>query len=195
MLSGLFWCLCFSVVFVLLFRRVRVFCCLGGGHAPAQTENNKTDTHAAPPPARTAKKKKKRPPPPPSPPPHRFTPKLDFQQKCEGAPRKGSFFFLLFGRVAWFFLIFFVVEGGKGEWFHVLLFGRWACLISRGEGGWGVCVFNFLLFERWEVFIFCCLGGGRVLFFDVRAGGVIFCCCSGGDGNSLTYRPAWLGGA
>ena len=43
------------------------------------------------------------------------------------------------------------------------------------------------------MFYFCCLGRGRVSFFAVWAGACLFFCCLGGDGNSLTYRPAWLG--
>ena len=41
-------------------------------------------------------------------------------------------------------------------------------------------VFFVFLFGRVGVFIFCCLGGGRVLFFAVWAGGMFLFCCLGG---------------
>ena len=75
--------------------------------------------------------------------------------------------------------------------FYILLFGQVVCgrVLFCCLGGGSV-----LFFAVWAgvYFIFCYLGGGRVLFFGVRAGGVFFC-CSGGDGSSLAYRPAWLG--
>ena len=65
------------------------------------------------------------------------------------------------------------------------------CFCCLGGG-----VFSFLLFGRGGgggVFDFLLFGQGRVSFFAVRAGGVSFLCCWGGDGSLLTYRPAWLG--
>ena len=151
-----------------------IFWCLGGGHATAQTAaknktrlrpNSKKNTPPAPPLARTAKTKTHPPPLP-----HHSTPKLDFQQKYESAPRKESCFFLLFGRGCVFHFCCLGGGGGgfavwAGRVFHFLLFGRE----------------RFLFFAIWAV-IFCRSGAGRV-----------FSCCSGGDGSSLTYRPACLG--
>ena len=80
------------------------------------------------------------------------------------------FVFLLFGRVAFFFL-FAVWAGGM---LFFLLFGRGRVL--------------FLLFGRGACSFFCCLGRGRVcvcvcVFF-------VFAVWAG-DGSSLTYPSAW----
>ena len=49
----------------------------------------------------------------------------------------------------------------------------------------------FLLFGWVHVLVFAVSAGG-VLFFAVGAGACFIFCCLGGDGSSLTYRPAWL---
>ena len=83
------------------------------------------------------------------------------------------------------FGVFFCCLGGGRVLF--LLFGRcvsffavWAsaCFLFWCLGG----VVEFLLFGRGSCFIFFC-----------ERGACFFCCCWGGDGSSLTYRPAWLG--
>ena len=53
-------------------------------------------------------------------------------------------------------------------------------------------VWSFLLFGLFGCYFFCCLGGGRVLFFAVWAGACFFFAVWAGDGSSLTYPSAWL---
>ena len=190
LLSGLFcclgfWCVCVCVFFLLFGQgRVSFFAVWAGAtplpkqqkikHAPARTAKTNTT------PRSNTKKNH-------DPLPHPSTPKLDFQQKCEGAPRKGAcLLFCCLGGGACF--IYFAVWAG----------GVWSCFIFPV---WAGGVFYFFPVWAGACFIFCYLGGGRVLFllfgrgaffFAVRAGGVFFC-CSGRDGSSLAYRPAWLG--
>ena len=142
----------------MLFGRGRVlFFAVGAGATPLPKQQKITHD-----PARTAKKTKTRPPKQQKENlPHRSTPKLDFKQKCEGAPRKGA-------------CCVFAVWAGCV--FHFLLFGRGACFISCRLGG---CVFHFLLFGRGARFLFCCSGGGRV-FFAVRP-----------ETDSFTGLPGW----
>ena len=72
-------------------------------------------------------------------------------------------FFLLFGRVAWFF--FFCL-------------GRVACFFAVWAGG--------------RVFVFAVWAGGALLFLLFRRGACFFLAVWAGDGSSLTYQSAWL---
>ena len=150
MLSGLFRCVCFAVVF---------FCCSGGcaffavwaGAMPLPKQKIIKQIHTqpppSPPPARTAKKNNAHPSLLIA-----SLPSLIFSKNVRALHVRGRFVFFVFADWAgcMFYLLFWCGggrEGGRrggGAWFHVLLFGRWACLIfPRGEGGWEVCVFIF----------------------------------------------------
>ena len=114
-------------------------------------------------PAQTAKKKKKH-----APAPSKHVCFLLFGRVVVGVCclGRGVFFFAIWAGVVFLFLLF-----GRVAVFFFLLFG---------EGGGGGRFF-FCCLGRVRVF-FCCLGRGRVFLFAVWAG----------DGNSLTYRSAWL---
>ena len=138
LLSGLFCCLGFSVVFVLLFGRGRVlFLLFGRGRGPRPNSNKKKNA-----PAQTAKKKT-----PLHPPSMFFFCCLGgWACLCFCGLGAGVFLFLLFGRGSCFFLLF-----GRGR---VYVFAVWAV-----RGGYGGGVGFFCCLGGWRDFVFAVWAG------------------------------------